>query len=167
MKLLDIVLVISACLGLATAPARALDVGEVAPAVELIGTTATYTLADLRGKVVYIDFWASWCGPCRQSFPWMNEMQRKYGGRGLQIVGINLDAKRSDADRFLTQLPAQFALAFDANGESALKFGVKGMPTSVLIGRDGRVLLRHQGFRGEDRKALEDQLVTALAAEAK
>jgi thiol-disulfide isomerase/thioredoxin len=159
-------LVLSAALGAAVgaASAFALEVGQAAPAVELAGGTAAHALSELRGKVVYVDFWASWCGPCRQSFPWMNDMQRKYGAQGLQIVGINLDAKRIDADQFLSQLPAQFALAFDATGESAKRFGVKGMPTSVLIGKDGKVLLVHQGFREEDRKELEQRLAAALAA---
>jgi peroxiredoxin len=94
----------------------------------------------------------------------MNDMQRKYGANGLQIVGVNLDAKRGDADQFLAQVPAQFALAFDAKGDSAKRFGIKGMPTSVLIGKDGKVLLVHQGFREEDRKDLEQKLAAALAA---
>lgn len=155
---------VAVCAGAAAPSAFALEVGQAPPAVELAGGTAAHALTELRGKVVYVDFWASWCGPCRQSFPWMNDMQRKYGARGLQIVGINLDAKRTDADQFLSQLPAQFALAFDAKGESAKRFGVKGMPTSVLIGKDGKVLLVHQGFREEDRRELEEKLAAALAA---
>jgi len=166
MKLYEGTLAIGLCWALAAGSACAVDAGQPVPQIELVGSTGAKKLSDLQGKVVYIDFWASWCGPCRQSFPWMNDMQRKYGANGLQIVGINLDAKRIDADQFLSQLPAQFALAFDAKGESAKKFGVKGMPTSVLIGKDGKVLLTHQGFRDEDRKALEDMLIAAMAAKA-
>jgi cytochrome c biogenesis protein CcmG/thiol:disulfide interchange protein DsbE len=145
-------------------PVLAVDVGQAAPQVELAGSGAAHSLGELQGRVVYLDFWASWCAPCRQSFPWMNEMQKKYGSRGLQVLGINLDTQRADADRFLSQLPAQFALAFDAKGESAKRFGVKGMPTSVLIGKDGKVLFVHQGFRVEDRAELEEKLTAALAA---
>ena len=144
--------------------AAAADAGQPAPDVDLQGAAGAQKLSELKGKLVYVDFWASWCGPCRQSFPWMNEMQAKYGARGLQVVGINLDAKRADADQFLAQLPAQFALAFDAKGESAKRFGVKGMPTSVLIDPSGKVIAVHQGFRDEERKALEDRLVAALPA---
>jgi cytochrome c biogenesis protein CcmG, thiol:disulfide interchange protein DsbE len=147
---------------LAAVQAKALDSGQPAPDVELRGSAATSHLSDLRGKLVYVDFWASWCGPCRQSFPWMNEMQRKYGARGLQVVGINLDAKRSDADGFLVEQRAEFAVAFDSKGESARRFGVKGMPTSVLIGRDGKVIHVHQGFRKDDGADLEARLVDAL-----
>jgi thiol-disulfide isomerase/thioredoxin len=142
----------------------AADLGQPAPDVDLPGSAVAQKLSDLKGKVVYVDFWASWCGPCKQSFPWMNDMQRKYGARGLQVVAINLDAKRGDADQFLAQNPATVALAFDSKGESARRMGVKGMPTSLLVGADGKVLLVHQGFRNEDRTELEAKLVAALAA---
>ncbi|KNZ33863.1 MAG: thiol:disulfide interchange protein DsbE [Methylibium sp. NZG] len=150
---------------LSSVPASALTPGQTVPDIEL-GTGAE-RLSKLKGKVVYVDFWASWCGPCRQSFPWMNEMQAKYGAKGLQIVGVNLDAKRADADQFLAQVPAKFSVGFDAKGESAKLFGVKGMPTSVLIGPDGKVLAVHQGFKDEDRKELEAKFVSALSTLAK
>lgn len=146
--------------------AHALDGGQLVPDIEFPGAAAAQRLSDLRGKLVYLDFWASWCGPCRQSFPWMNEMQRKYGPRGLQIVGINLDAKRADADQFLAQTPAAFALAFDTKADSARRLGVKGMPTSVLVAPDGRLLWVHQGFRAEERAELEAKFVAALPAKA-
>jgi thiol-disulfide isomerase/thioredoxin len=150
--------------GIGALPAFAVEVGQPAPDVELpAAVAAAPKLSALKGKLVYVDFWASWCGPCRQSFPWMNEMQAKYGAKGLQIVAINLDAKRADADAFLAQLPARFGLAFDAAGASAKRFGVKGMPTSVLIGRNGEVLMVHQGFRDDERQALEAKLAAALA----
>ncbi len=146
--------------------AHALDAGQPVPDVELPGATVAQRLSDLRGKLVYLDFWASWCGPCRQSFPWMNEMQRKYGARGLQIVGINLDARRADADQFLAQTPAGFALAFDTKADSAKRLGVKGMPTSVLVAPDGRLLWVHQGFRADERAEVEARFVAALPARA-
>jgi cytochrome c biogenesis protein CcmG, thiol:disulfide interchange protein DsbE len=151
-------------LALAAVPAIAVEVGQAAPDVELPGASGAQKLSDLKGKVVYLDFWASWCGPCRQSFPWMNDMQKKYGAKGLQIVGMNLDAKRADADKFLAENPAQFALAFDTKGESPKRIGVKGMPTSVLIGADGKVLAVHQGFKDEERPELEARLVAALGS---
>ena len=140
----------------------AAEPGQPAPEAEFQGSTGAQKLADLKGKVVYLDFWASWCGPCKQSFPWMNEMQAKYGAKGLQIVAVNLDAKRADADQFLAQVPARVQLAFDSKGEIAKRFGVKGMPTSVLIDAEGKVIQLHQGFREEERQALEDKLVAAL-----
>lgn len=144
-------------------PVMALEVGEPAPAIEATSTAgAPVRISAEPGKVLYIDFWASWCGPCRQSFPWMNEMQAKYRDKGLQIVGINLDAQSSDASRFLEKIPAQFTIAYDARGTSAVQYGVKGMPSSVLIGRDGKVLARHMGFNAESRAQLEQEFEKLL-----
>jgi thiol-disulfide isomerase/thioredoxin len=144
------------------APAWALDAGAATPALDVPGAKAPLSLSEMKGKVVYVDFWASWCKPCKQSFPFLNEMQAKYQGRGLQVVGVNVDAKREDADAFLADTPAQFAIGFDAKGESAKRFDVKAMPSSVIVGRDGRVTAIHRGFRPEDRAEIERLIATAL-----
>jgi cytochrome c biogenesis protein CcmG, thiol:disulfide interchange protein DsbE len=156
-------LLVCAALAFSGKAALAANVGQPAPALDLPGTQGVVSLAAAKGKVVYLDFWASWCGPCRQSFPWMNEMQAKYGARGFQVIGVNVDAKREEADKFLAQTPAKFTLAFDAKGESPRTFAIKGMPTSILIGADGTVLQQHSGFRDDERKALEDAIVAALS----
>jgi cytochrome c biogenesis protein CcmG, thiol:disulfide interchange protein DsbE len=151
-------------LALASPSSWALDAGANAPELNLPGVKDAVNLSALKGKVVYVDFWASWCGPCRQSFPFMNELQAKYRAQGLEIVAINLDAKRADADQFLTQTPAQFTVAFDAKSDSAKRFEVKGMPYSYVIGRDGKVIATHNGFNLDDRKALEAHIASALNA---
>ncbi|GJI91412.1 TlpA family protein disulfide reductase [Duganella hordei] len=148
----------------AASPAFALEKGAAAPQFDLQGLEGAVKLAKLQGKLVYVDFWASWCGPCRQSFPWMNEMQAKYGAKGLQIVGINLDANSADARQFLAATPARFSIAFDPQGATPRNYGIKGMPSSVLIGPDGKVLLEHSGFREADRADLEAKIQTALGA---
>ncbi len=145
------------------ASAWALEPGQMAPALELSGPKAPVSLSKLQGKLVYVDFWASWCGPCKQSFPWMNEMQTKYGPKGLQIIGVNVDAKSADADKFLAEVPASFLVGYDAAGDSPKRYQIKGMPSSVLIGPDGKVIRVHAGFRPDERKALEDAIVAALA----
>ena len=89
-------------------------------------------------------------------------MQAKYGAQGLQIVGINVDAKQEDARSFLAATPARFVIAFDANGSAPRSYGIKGMPSSVLIGPDGKVLYEHSGFRPADKKALEAKIKSAL-----
>lgn len=138
------------------------EVGQPAPAFELPAPVGTVSLEALRGKVVLLDFWASWCVPCRHSFPWMNEMQSRHGGAGLHIVAVNVDRQRTEAEAFLRQLPARFAVAFDERGEVPRRYAIKGMPTSVLIGADGRVLGRHVGFREDDKPVLEAAIVDAL-----
>jgi thiol-disulfide isomerase/thioredoxin len=143
-------------------PAAAVQAGQPAPAFDLPGTSGQVRLGDMRGKLVYVDFWASWCAPCKQAFPFLNEMQTKYGPRGFQVVGINVDAKRADAERFLTSTPANFTLAFDDKGVTPKAYAVQGMPSSYLVAPDGRVIAVHVGFKDEDRKALEEKIRQAL-----
>ena len=148
-----------------TSNALALSVGDAAPNVALPTSTpaTTVDLAKLKGKIVYVDFWASWCGPCKLSFPWMNEMDTKFAARGLEIVAINVDARMSDAQRFLATMPAKFTVAFDAKGVTPKQFDVKAMPTSYLIDENGKVLHVHAGFRDADRADLEAAIDHALA----
>jgi cytochrome c biogenesis protein CcmG, thiol:disulfide interchange protein DsbE len=155
---------LTALAALAAAPAAAVDPGAAAPAFALPdGRGEVITLEKLRGRVVYVDFWASWCGPCRQSFPWMNEMQRKYGAQGFTIVGINVDKRDADAQRFLQQVPATFTVVYDPKGQAPAAYGVKAMPNSYLIDAQGRVAGVEYGFK-DDRKAdLERQIAALLA----
>lgn len=120
-------------------------------------------LGDVTGKVVLVDFWASWCAPCRRSFPWMNAMQSKYGDRGLQIIGVNVDKERALADEFLAQTPAAFELRFDPAGKLAENFGVQAMPSSFLLDASGTVIGTHFGFRTADAQSYEREIVEALA----
>lgn len=103
-------------------------------------------LSAYKGKVVYLDFWASWCTPCRLSFPWMNEIQSVYGRDGLVVIGVNVDHDRDLAQQFLDATAPQFKIFYDPKGTIASRFNVKDMPTSVLIGRDGRIRYVHGGF---------------------
>ena len=145
--------------------AGATDAGQPAPNVALPDAQgAVVALDTLRGKVVYVDFWASWCGPCRRSFPWMNEMQQKYGSKGLAIVAVNVDKKRADADKFLAQFPATFPIVFDEAGTSPAAFGVKGMPSSYLIDARGNVVFVERGFVDAHRVELEDRIKALLAS---
>lgn len=144
------------------APTLAVEVGGQPPAFELPSRKGTLNLAQYKGKTVYLDFWASWCGPCKQSFPWMNDMQSRYGAKGLQVVAVNLDQKTDDAKAFLEANPALFEVAFDATGQVPRSYAIKGMPTSVLIGPDGRVLMVHTGFKDEHRAELEKHIQQAL-----
>ena len=142
----------------------ALEAGGNAPDFELPGEQGSVKLSKTAGSVVYVDFWASWCGPCRQSFSWMNDIQEKYRSQGLKIICVNLDAKNDDAKKFLSQLPAKFTIAFDPKGMVPKTYGVKGMPTSFLIGRDGKIIFQHLGFKEADRESLEKQIKVALEA---
>jgi len=153
----------AACVGLTATSAHAVESGQTMPAFSLARMGGgSLSPADLKGSVVYLDFWASWCAPCKQSFPWLNEMQSKYKDKGFKVVAINLDQNTADAEAFLKGTPAAFTIAFDAKGDSPSKFRVKGMPSSFLIGPDGTVLKVHSGFKANDRAELEAAIQLAL-----
>ena len=119
-------------------------------------------LARHRGRVVVVDFWASWCKPCRQSIPWLNAMRERYGASGLTIIGVNVDAERADADRFLRDVPIEFEIVFDPKGELAKQFKVQGMPSSFVFDRTGKMVETHLGFREAKKDAHETALRNLL-----
>jgi thiol-disulfide isomerase/thioredoxin len=135
----------------------ALLAGAPAPAAD------TLDLGQYAGKVVVLDFWASWCVPCRRSFPWLNKMHDKYGDDGLVIVGVNLDMERADAKRFLEEYPAAFTIVYDENQELARQYEVIAMPSSYVIGRDGQLSAKHMGFKVKKQNEYEALIVKALA----
>lgn len=152
-----------ACLlaGCFAAPAHAAAPGAQAPAFTLEGRGAPVNLADYRGKFVYLDFWASWCGPCKRSFPWMGELQKRYADK-LQVVAINVDTSRADAERFLALTPAAFTIAFDPAAATPKMYAIKGMPTSVLIDPTGKVIDIHTGYNDATPKKIESQIKLAM-----
>jgi cytochrome c biogenesis protein CcmG, thiol:disulfide interchange protein DsbE len=118
-----------------------------------------------RGRVVYLDFWASWCTPCRQSFPWMQTMKDAYERQGLTVVAVNLDRRREDAEKFLARFHPTFDVRFDPEGQIAEHFRIQGMPSSVIIDRHGVQRYTHIGFRPVDLLAYESELRKILAEE--
>jgi thiol-disulfide isomerase/thioredoxin len=132
-----------------------LTAGPFAQAAEL-------DLSAYRGKVVYVDFWASWCGPCRQSFPWLDGLEREYGAQNFVVIGVNVDQDHGKAERFLTDTPADFPIVYDPKGEIATAYKVTGMPSGVLIDRTGHVRFQHAGFSEKQKGLYEEQLQTLL-----
>lgn len=124
--------------------------------------TETLNLDQYRGKVVLVDFWASWCTPCRQSFPWLNDLQAKYGDHGLVVVAVNVDRSREDAARFLRDVPAKFPIVYDPEGALASRYDVPGMPSSFVFGPSGDLIAKHIGFRSADRDERESQIRSLL-----
>lgn len=133
-----------------------------APPIRLPGRVAPVDSDSLHARLVVVDFWASWCVPCRKSFPYFARLDSLYKDRGLAIVAINLDKQRADADGFLARYPAPFRVAFDASGATAEAYGVKGMPTTFLVGEDGRIVSSHVGFDDKSARALEAQIARML-----
>ena len=114
------------------------------------------TLAGLRGQVVMINFWASWCGPCRQEFPALDQIYAKYKPMGFTLVGINVESEKADAERFLGTQKVSFPILFDPQNAVSGSYGVKAMPTTVLIDRQGRVRWQHMAYKpGDEAKYIE------------
>lgn len=118
----------------------------------------------LKDKVVYVDFWASWCGPCAQSFPYMKVLQSKYQPKGLQIVTINLDKDTQAAQDFLDKMKSPLQVVYDSTGTLAKRYGLDAMPSSFIYGRNGLLRASHQGFLPKDTTYL-DSLVASLIEE--
>ncbi len=105
-----------------------------------------HALQDYRGKVVYLDFWASWCGPCRQSLPALNALHRDLSHRNFEVVAINLDENSQDALRFLQQYPVDYTVLVDRSGDTPRAYELTGLPTSVLIDQRGVLVGSFEGF---------------------
>ena len=148
--------------------ARAVDVGQPMPQVPVAQPFqkggSTVDLRSFRGKVLYVDFWASWCVPCRTSMPALEAMYRKFGERGFVVVGINKDDRWTDAERFLQKYPATFPLGTDTDERIVRGFGVAAMPSGYLVDRKGIVRRVHQGFTPETGEALEREVDGLLKA---
>lgn len=120
-----------------------------------------------KGKVVYVDFWASWCIPCRESFPWLNKLKTQHQAQGFSIISINLDHSRTLADEFLTQIPANFPVIFDPKGLIARQYKLNGMPSSFIVNRQGQIVSAHVGFNQAKKHAYEIEIQALLNANFK
>ena len=119
------------------------------------------------GDVVYVDFWASWCAPCRKSFPWMNEMLSKYQSQGFKVLAVNVDKERELADKFLSSIDINFPVFYDPEGKLAQQFKLKGMPSSFIVNSDGVILKAHKGFFDAKIDAYEQEIRDIVAITAR
>ena len=157
------VLIVTLCAASVVIPARPSAVGP-APALELPTIDGTVKrLADLRGKVVLVDFWASWCVPCRASFPALDGLHRELRDRGLEVLAVNVDEDRRDAARFLAGRSPAMTVLFDPNGTSPAAYKVRVMPTSVLVDRAGNIRFTHEGYTKKTFDSYRREIATLLA----
>lgn len=124
-------------------------------------TMANQTSLDLtqyKGKVIYVDFWASWCGPCQKSFPAMNSMREQYNDDDLVMLAINVDNDKSAAAQFLQKHPAKFDVIYDPDGVIAEQFQVEAMPSTYIFDQSGKAKYLHKGFRAGDKAKLKEYI---------
>ena len=144
--------------------ARALVPGDVPPAIDMPDQAGNEVdLNELKGKVVLVDFWASWCGPCRQEMPVLEELHKKYAKEGLVLIGVNIDNNPKKMNNFLRGTPASFRIVHDRKLAVAAKYEPATMPSSYLVGRDGKIRYVHEGFRKKDAAQLEERIKRLLA----
>ena len=149
--------------------ALALDVGQKAPefkAPALTGKTKL-SLAAYRGKVVYLDFWASWCPPCLTSIPQLEELRKQFPSDQFQILAVNVDQDPKKALKFLERTKVGYPSATDPRGTIPASFGIETMPTSFLIDRRGVIRYVHHGFRKGDVTPLRERIAQLIAARDK
>lgn len=136
---------------------------KLAPDFSLPGVdNSQINLADYRGKVVLVDFWASWCTPCIRSFPWMDEMVEKYGEQGFEIIAINMDQEAILAKKFLTRYPNKLTIAFDPQGVVAEQYEIMGLPNSFILNKQGEIVYKHVGFRLSELDKYEAEILSLL-----
>lgn len=146
--------------------ANALEEGQVAPqcSAVLADSKQTLDLTTYKGKVVLIDFWASWCGPCQKSMPFLNGLRNEFHKDGFEVIAINADENTDEARQFLQEHPVDYKVAFDPNAECPRRFDVKAMPSSYFIDKAGKVRKIHLGFRDSDQAEIR-ALISKLLAE--
>jgi thiol-disulfide isomerase/thioredoxin len=134
--------------------------GDAAPgfSLPLLSGSGTINLGELRGYAVYVDFWASWCGPCRRSLPLYEALNQRLPSERFRLVAINLDERREDALLFLQDHPVTYDVAFDPTGESAATWNIKAMPSSFLVGPDGSVVREWAGFEPSHLEEIESEI---------
>jgi thiol-disulfide isomerase/thioredoxin len=136
------------------------DTAAPAPgfSLPLRGSSTPVSLERLRGQVVMINFWASWCGPCREEFPLLDQMQRKYKSAGFTLLGVNVEPDAAKAEEFLAKNVVSFPIAYDADSKMSQQYRVSGMPSTVLIDRHGLLRWVHRGYKPGDENEYLDQL---------
>lgn len=123
----------------------------VAPDFNLPGKGGdAVSLAKLKGQVVMLNFWASWCGPCRTEMPLLDQIYKKYGAAGFTLLGVNVDTDSTDAQKFLSQVPVSFPVLFDKENKVSKLYDVAAMPSTVFIDRQGNVRALHRGYKAGD-----------------
>ncbi|OMH38051.1 peroxiredoxin [Motiliproteus sp. MSK22-1] len=120
------------------------------------------SLTDFRGKIVYLDFWASWCGPCRKSLPAMQELHTELSKSGFTVVAVNVDEVIQNAKNFAIPLALSYPLVYDGNGNIAKSFDIKAMPMSYVIDKQGKIIHAHKGYRSKDMPLIRQALMEML-----
>jgi peroxiredoxin len=142
----------------------AAPVSQLAPDFTLKSTSGeNIKLSELRGNVVMINFWASWCGPCRQEMPLLQQLYERYQDLGFTLLGINVDEDSVVADKILKEISVSFPVLYDSRNKVSKRYQVKAMPSTFVIDRDGKVRYLHQGYKSGYEASYQQQIRTLLS----
>ena len=149
--------------GLLAVPVLA-AVPKVAPDITLTALSGeSIRIADLKGQVVLLDFWASWCIPCRRSFPEVDALHRELQPKGLTVIAVNVDEQQKNAYTFLEQYPHTMTVAFDPKGAAAQAFDLQAMPSSMIVDRRGRIRFTHEGYTDKTISQFRSEVLQLIA----
>ena len=156
---MHIVKTLAACLLLAATLQVQADISGPAPDFTLKSRGGeNIKLSELRGQVVMINFWASWCGPCRQEMPLLEQIYQHYQPMGFTLLGINVEEDSAAADKVLKEIPVSFPVLYDNRNRVSESYQVRAMPSTILIDRDGQVRYLHQGYKSGYEDAYQEQV---------
>lgn len=149
----------------ATVASQAAELGEPVPQcpAHLSESQTALDFGRYKGKVLLVDFWATWCGPCQKSMPFLNQLRNELQAEGFEIIAINVDEDSDEARRFLQTRSVDYPILFDPQGKCPSAFGVKAMPSSFFVDKTGKVRKIHLGFRETDQSEIRDQIAKLLA----
>ena len=144
-------------------PAAAVSTGALAPDFTLKSAAGSNVrLSELRGQVVMINFWASWCGPCRQEMPLLEQLQQRYHRLGFTMIGVNVEQQSGDAKKFLKDVPVTFPILWDTANSVSRQYEVKAMPSTVIVDRDGKIRFVHPGYKSGDEAKYSETIRNLL-----
>jgi peroxiredoxin len=165
MKITKTILLLTLALSGLTGAAEALAVTSKGPAANFTlksDSGENIRLSEYRGQVVLINFWASWCGPCRQEMPHLDAIQQKYQGLGFTVFGVNVEQDRAMADKVLRDIPVTFPILYDSDNEVSHSYDVDAMPATVLVDRNGEIRYMHRGYKPGYELEYEKQIKTLI-----
>ena len=140
-----------------------LQVGAPGPGFQLNSNSGKpISLADLKGQIVLVNFWASWCGPCRQEMPLLESIYRKYGKMGFTMIGVNVEPDSNAANEWLKATPVSFPILYDRDSKVSKLYDVAGMPSTVIIDRTGKLRVLHRGYKPGDENEYLDSIRTLI-----
>ena len=144
-------------------PRDAVRIGAPAPAFGLKSNSGkTVGLTDYKGQIVLVNFWASWCGPCRKEMPILEQLSRLYRGKGVALLGVNVEPDAGAASQWLKSTPVSFPILFDVDGNVSKLYQVEGMPNTVIVDRKGNLRYIHRGYSPGAENEYLDQIRTLI-----